>query len=223
MRILKQFNARMNFIGLLLLVLFTLNCNTNKEPISFDYGKVEDNVYSNDYFGVMVELPSNWIVQSREQTEKIAEMGQEMIAGDDEKLNATIKASEINTANLLVVFRNELGAAVDFNPNFSLVAENLINTPSLKTGYDYLFHTRNLMKNGQFKFDYISEEFISEKIDGIEFYKMETRVRLMDIEVKQIYYSTAIKGFSFNIIISYNSDEEKEILISSLKTMKFNQ
>jgi hypothetical protein len=43
----------------------------------------------------------------------------------------------------------------------------------------------------------------------------------MGLEIKQIYYSTVLKGFSFNVIVSYISDEQKEILLKSINSMSF--
>jgi len=149
----------LNFIRITLLTVLTLSCSPNGKPIKFDYGKIENNKYINSFFGFEMELPPNWVVQTKEQMENLSKMGKELVAGDDENMKAVINASEINSANLLAVFKYEVGAVVDYNPNLMLVAENLKNTPGIKTGSDYLFQSRRFLKQSQIQYDYIDEEF----------------------------------------------------------------
>jgi hypothetical protein len=196
-------------------------CNSYGQLENFDYGHVDDGNYQNDYFGFTIKLPLEWVVQTKEQTENIANTGKKLIAGDDENMNAVIKASEVNTANLLAVFQYELGSAVEYNPNIMIVVESLKNAPGIKNGSDYLFQARRIVKQGQFKYDYISEKFDKETINESDFYKMDTQLNYMGLEIKQIYYSTVLKGFSFNVIVSYISDEQKEILLKSINSMSF--
>lgn len=211
-------------IGLILGMLI-LSCNDNnndkKQSDNFDYGYVENDIYTNEFFGATVNLPEAWIVQSKEQVENISNTGKNLIAGDNDNLKAAIKASEINSVNLLAAFENELGAAVDYNPSIMIIAENIKNLPGIKNGSDYLFQARRLIQQGQVKYDYLSENFEREIINETEFYKMKAEINYMGIEINQIYYSSIIKGFSFNVIISYVSDEQKEVLLKSLNSLKF--
>lgn len=208
-------------IGIILIIFSTAGCNTNNQMDNFDYGHIENGIYVNDFFDFSIKLPESWVVQSREQTENIANEGKKIVAGDDEKMKAVINAYDINTANLLAAFQYELGSAVEYNPNIMIIAESIKNAPGIKNGSDYLFQARRLIQQGQFKYDYISENFENEKINETEFYKMDAHINYMGLQIKQIYYSTVLKGFSFNIIISYVSDEQKEILQNSIKTIKF--
>lgn len=168
-----------------------------------------------------MKLPDNWVIQSKEQTERIADVGKNLVAGEDKKLKAIMKASDINSANLLAVFQYELGSAVEYNPNIMIVAENIMNTPGIKNGSDYLFQSRRLLKQSQFQYDYLSEEFEKESINGSDFYKMYAHMYYMGLEIKQIYYSTISKGFSFNVIVSYINDDQKKTLLESINSMTF--
>lgn len=208
-------------IVFLLLSLALVSCNVKDAPDDFDYGKVESGKYVNGYFDMEMDVPADWSVQSQEQMDNLAKAGQDMVAGDDEQMQAIIKASDVNTANLLAVFEHEYGAAVDFNPNFMVVAENVRKTPAIRTGRDYLFQSRKLLTQSQFQYDRIDEDFEKEVINGIEFYKMKTEVSLMGMDIRQIYYSTVLKDFSFNVIISYSSDEQKEVLLRVINSIRF--
>lgn len=205
---------------LLLTILFS-GCKVETTPDNFDYGKVEGHKYVNSYFDLEMDVPADWFVQSQEQMDNITKVGKDMVAGDDENMKAIVKASDVNTANLLGVFQHEYGSAVAFNPNFLVVAENVKAAPGIRTGSDYLFQSRRLLTQSQFQYDRIDESFEKETINGTDFYKMNAEVSLMGITIRQIYYSTILKGFSFNVIISYSSDEQKDALLKVINSMTF--
>ena len=210
-------------INLILLLLITLvcSCQSNEKPEGFDYGTVENNLYTNSFFNFKATLPDGWIVQSKKQTEDLVEIGKDMVAGEDENLKAVINASEINSAYLLTVFQYEVGAAVDYNPSLMLIAENLKIAPGIKNGSDYLFQTRKLFEQSQIKYNHIDDTFEKVKIGNRDFYRMNLDINHTGMNIKQSYYSTVINGFSFNAIISYVTDNQKQELEKTLSTFNF--
>ncbi len=141
--------------------------------------------------------------------------------GDNKNLKAALDASEVNVANLLVVSQYEYGAAVSYNPNFALVAENTARMPGIKSGSDYLFHARKLLEQSQVEYDYIDDEFEKVLINGQEFYVMNCSIDYMGHSIKQHYYSTIINGFCLSTIISYTLDDQKHDLEKIIDSMKF--
>jgi hypothetical protein len=211
-------------LTILFLVTIVLNsCNIQSKPKSFDYGRVENNKYVNSYFSFEMNVPSQWIVQTKEQMENIANEGKNLVAGDDAKMKAALNAADVNSANLLSVFQYERGAAVEYNPSIALVAENIKNFPGIKNGSDYLFQVRKLLEQSQLKYDNLDKEFLKEVINGIDFYKMNAEIQYGGLDIKQVYYSTISNGFSFNAIISFVNDEQKEVLLNCINSMKFNK
>ncbi|MDO9255965.1 MAG: hypothetical protein Q7U54_10670 [Bacteroidales bacterium] len=209
--------------ALILFAIIASTCYSQSKPIDFDYGRIENSKYLNSYFDFEITIPANWIIQNKEQMEKMAKAGMDMVVGDDANLKAAVKVSEINTANLLVVNQYERGSAVDYNPGLVIVAENIKEYPGIKTGSDYLFQVRKLLNQSQVKYDYIDTETSRESISGIDFYKMNAGIEYMGIGIKQIYYSTVLKGFSLNVIISFINDEQKAGLITAIDSIKFNE
>jgi hypothetical protein len=209
----------------LVLALFTIilfgTCRPPQTNDNFDYGKIENNRYSNDFFGCSLDLPPDWAVQSREQMEKLQDLGKEMIAGEDKKLKKELKVAEIRTANLITVFKFELGTTTEFNPNISIVAENVRFSPNIKSGEDYLHRSRKLLEQSQFKYDSISTTLDKIDFSGKVFSRMFTSVSYMGIPIRQEYFSTVLNGFSFNIVISYSDDKQKEELTDVLGTLRF--
>jgi len=213
----KKWLSPIVFLGLL------CGCSGEKAPADFDYGRVQDNKYVNSFFDFEMKVPADWVVQTQEQMENITKVGKEIAAGDDQRMKAILKASDVNTANLLGVYQYEYGAAVDFNPNIMLIAENISHAPGIKTGGDYLFQSRRLLMQSQFRYDHLDEKFEREQINGTDFYKMNASINHMGIEVRQTYYSAIVKGFSFNVIISYANDDQRKSLINLINSMTFNK
>jgi hypothetical protein len=213
--------AKLNLIGLLILTLVMTGCNQTGKLKNFDYGHTEKNKYYNSFFGLDLTLPDNWIVQTKEQTENLTKMGKDLVAGDDKNFKALINASEVNSANLLALFQYEVGAAVEYNPSFMLVAENLKSAPGIKTGSDYLFQSRKLLKQSQIQYSYIDDEFTKEVINNQEFYVMNCSIDYMGYKINQVYYSTLKDGFCLSAIISFINDEQKNNLEKILNSMNF--
>jgi len=207
----------------ILLITITSTCQTIENSKGFDYGEVENNIYSNSFFDFKVTIPQDWIVQSRELTENLKKVGKEIIAGDNENLKAAINASEINSAFLITVFQYELGSAVDYNPGFVVIAENLKFAPGIKTGGDYLFHTRKLLRQAQMPYENIDDEFEKINIDNHDFYIMNADLNYMGKIIKQSYYSTILNGFSITAVISFVNDEQKNILQETVNSINFDE
>jgi hypothetical protein len=212
---------KIKFTIFVLFVFITAANYGQNQPKDFDYGKVENNRYVNSYFAFEIPVPADWFIQSKEKTENMAQLGKDMVAGDDAKMKAVFKASEINTALLLTVFKYEPGSPVEYNPCISLLAENISTYPGIKTGSDYLYQASRILAQSQIKYDYIDKNFEKEVISGTDFYTMHTEMNYLGVRIKQIYFSTIIKGFSFDVIISYVNDEQKKELLSLTNAMKF--
>ncbi len=198
-----------------------LSCTSPKKnvPLDFDFGKTENGKYTNNYFNMEVTFNPDWKVQNKSQMNDLIDAGEDLVAGEDKKMKAVIKASQVNAAYLLTVFENEAGAAVDYNPSFMIIAENTKNLPGIKNGKDYLFHARKILEQSQM--EYTFEEELSEKIIGEHtFYVMKANISYLGIQITQDYITTVTKGFSLSFVASYSSEEQKAELYKVLSNMK---
>ncbi len=187
---------------------------------AFDYGQVEGQTYRNKFFGMTMQLPKGWQVQNEEQKRAIMEGGRELVAGNDANMKALIRASEVKTASLLMMFQHEKGAPVDFNPSFTLVAENIATAPGIKSGNDYLFHARKMMERGQIKYSF-GKEVYNKTIGNRDFAVMETSLDFNGLLVKQHYYFTIINQFSFFFIGAFMDDAQLQDLEKVVNSMQF--
>jgi len=187
---------------------------------AFDYGKVENNRYTNNFFNIQVTVPGDWVVQSKEQNEFLLESGKKIVSGDDANLKRALEASQVNSAMLLTVFKYELGSSVPYNPSFVLMVENVKMFPGVKTGANYLYGVRKILKSSAMADATIDEEFEKEVIDGVDFYKMNVQRELMGMSIRQTYYSTIKSGFALGFVITFDSEEHEKELKAFLKTFK---
>lgn len=190
-------------------------------PESFDYGKVENNVYRNKYFKCSMQLPKDWIVQDEETVKQLTKTASDRVAGDDEDLKRAVEVGQINSANLLAVSKLDLATALEPNPNFMVLVENVSSAPNMTEGKDYLEQAKTLMRRTQMNYSYISENLKSEVINGETFYSMDVTLNMGTSEVKQCYLATIRKKFAFVVVITYFTEEEKAFIDKYIHTLKF--
>jgi hypothetical protein len=216
-----------NIITLLLLLVLTFSCTPKKSVKEyFDYGEVKEDIYTNEYFGLKMNIPFGWDVLSKEKVQTLTKMGKDLLAGDSEEMKTLVKASEISSANILMVYEYVVGIPrEDFNANIVVVVENLMNYSGIRNGGDYLFYVRKLLmsQKTQVQYEYISTRFEEVDINGVGFYEMRAEIKFMEYNIKQAYYATLRNEFCLCVIISYDSEEQKSELMSSINSLTFNE
>ena len=99
------------------IIIFTLltACNKNGgKPAGFDYGRVENNMYKNDFFRTSMQLPAGWTVMDDQQKQEMTQMGYEMAAGNNKNIQNVIDAGKVNSATLLSVFEDNIVNVLSF-------------------------------------------------------------------------------------------------------------
>lgn len=105
-----KYNIYSKIIIIFVILFFFSNCTIAKNE-SFDYGKIENNVYSNTYLNFSIDLNPDWYLLSQEDGNRVQETVDEIAAGD-KKLKAALKASEITVAKLLMLSEYEYGSPI---------------------------------------------------------------------------------------------------------------
>ncbi len=207
-----------SFIIAIGLLLSITGCDSKPEA-DIDYGTISNNVYSNKYFDISINVPDTWFVQSQADQKALMETGSNLMAGDDKNLKKLIKESEKQTVNLFTFFKFEPGAPVDFNPSIISVAERVAHMPGIKKGSDYLFHTRKLIESGQLNYEFPNDVYTKE-VSGLSFDVMPAQITVNNTTVYQEYYVVIIKDYALAFILSFSSDSDKKELDSILNELK---
>ncbi len=214
---------RFNTPTIPILILLCI-CGTLMKPAlaaqELDFGQFSETIYTHDFFGFKIEIPEDWVIQDKDSLERIANLGREMITGDDKNLEAVIKASELQVLNLLVAFKYPLGAPVDFNPSISIIAENVGNFPGITNGRDYLFHSKNLLQSSQMQVDFPGDPY-KENIGGLEFDIMKMNLIIGSQTINQLYCVTIQERYAFLIIQTYGKKKELKEIAAIIETSSF--
>ena len=191
-----------------------------QKPKNFDYGKIENGVYTNNYFDFEIPVPPNWAVQNKEQVQQLQKTGEELVSGSNKELAAKIKAADIRTAILLTVFKNKTDTVTEkFNSSFIILSENLGGMP-IKKGSAYLEHAKEIMQQSNMSYQF-APNYASEKIGNREFDRMDVTLGGQTPNVQQSYYSVIDGGFALSVIISYEDEEQKAELRNIINKIKF--
>ena len=215
-----------NYFKLFTVLIAVTLISCNNKPITeeqgFEYGTAKDGRYTNKFFDIKMSIPKDWDVQSQKESDALMEEGKDMVAGDNKKMKAALKAGEINTANLLTVFKVKPGTNTnEFNSSIMMVAENLKNAPFITSGDKYLTQTRKIMMAGEMKYDHIDEVFKKKMINGWEFYTMHVVATFNGIEVQQTYLATIKDGFAIGLIYSYADEVQKAEIEKWINTFNY--
>ncbi len=201
------------------ITLTTTSCQRGI-PDNFDYGSIENNTYTNDFFGMTLDIPEGWDVQSEaEQKELLAEAQKEL---NNKEFDKMLKTTEITSADLLMASQFDTQTYTDskvLNANFNLTTEN-ISLTSIKDGKDYLDATRKTLIESQMPVK-ANEDTKSIEVDGKTFYYFDAVMTMNGMKIKQRYMSTVMNGFSLIYVATYGTEEQLEKLMDILKTTKF--
>ena len=206
----------------LYLVIFLFACRQSpKIPDDFDYGKVEEGIYKNDYFNMKVSLPSAWEIQSKDQMANLMKEGEKAIEKKNKEFSSKLKANQVSTALLLIMFKNKTDSVTgQFNPSFMIIAENLGRMSGIKTSVDYLDQLKKTLK--QTGINQISPEYTTRSIGGKDFDVLKATKNVGEVMDIKFVYSVAIqKGFALTILTTFATEEQEEELMDVIHKITF--
>jgi hypothetical protein len=218
----EEETSTMKLIGafVVLFLIFQPGCG-KKASDEIDFGTIENSVYRNDYFGMSIEIPAGWSVRDREGLQAMLDFGGK-VADDDKVLDEVMKASELQTVNLLGVFKHPLGSSVECNPNIMCLAERIRHLQGIKTGRDYHLHSKRLLQSTQMGVTF-PEEIYTKRIGGVDFDVMTLAVPNAELVINQKQHVTVMKGYALMLITSFSSGEEEAELDAVLESVRFRE
>ena len=189
---------------IVLAMLFT-GCG-KKVSDEIDFGTFNNSVYKNNYFGLQVTIPSDWSIQDQKAQQRLMNLGEKLIAGDDKAMKTVMKAAELQTVNLFAVYKYPLGSPVTNNPAVMAVAERVSQLPGIKRGKDYLFQARQTLESGQMQVSFPKDVY-TQQLGGVDFDVMDLELYIRGVIVKEKYYAAVMKGYAVSFIVMFKGDE----------------
>jgi hypothetical protein len=186
---------------------------------SIEQGRINGNTYANDFFGLSIEVPAGWQIASPEMKEQVTAAGEEVVAGNNPALKSAVRGSKKTTYYLLMTSQHPMGAAVAFNSNYSLMAEDISAAPGVKTGKDYLSGLQQFMSQSQMSVAYTQPPYEC-KLAGETFHRLDARVTLKQTTVDQCYIVTIRNGYALALILSWTDPAAYQTMEKSIQTLK---
>lgn len=206
-------------VAIVLLLCFVVPVSKAQQAAAPDDGSVTNGVYSNRFFGFSVAYPKDWVVHGEATNTRLKEIGKERAASTGAMSAASSEVLLNNTYQLLTTFQYPMGAAVEMNPGFMLVAERVSHAPAIVTGRDYLLHVRPLMiKTGVMP---INDVPIELTLAGRKFFRQDSRAQLSGASIEQSIIITIDKGFALAFILSGKDRSSIDEMFDAVKTLKF--
>lgn len=188
------------------------------EPVDalVDKGTVANGVYTNKYFNFSIKLNENWHVADEQTQSQLEEAGSEVVEQSNKKLAKQLKASEINTMNLLTVSAEELGQQA---PTGTLIIaiERLPPSSGVDMGKEYLTLTKDILEESGLPYA-IDEKFEKLKAGNTTFDVMNSRLTGSVPVVRQKNMAIVDKEFALVLVATYASDERWQQIEKMLQT-----
>ena len=208
-------------INRLILVILVLSSLTacKMEAVYFDFGKIVEGHYQNDYFNFKINVPDGWSAQAAGESEWKVQQG--YFNEDTNQVDPDVKADirDVDDALLVVMLQNEV--LPDLIPSsITIFAEGLYYNNKVKNGKDYLtYSTQEIVEMGNFTI--LTEDYQEMTIDGELFYMMDAELDVNGQKVYQSFISSTMKEFGLSAILTYSVDAQKLEMIEILKKMDF--
>ncbi|WP_027126654.1 hypothetical protein [Gelidibacter mesophilus] len=206
---------------LLILSVLCLFSSCKKDvqiPENFDYGKIENGIYSNEFFNFDLSFNEDWTVQSKDEMRQMSESSRDILAGENQNLKNSLKASQVNVADLFTIFKFPVGSVESGNASFLINAENLKAFPKVRTPKDYIAAARQLLDQSSLALNYKKEPY-TKSIGGKEFMGME--IFNESYNLTQEYFVTLRHGFAISIVASYDNPDDQQELYKIIESIKF--
>jgi hypothetical protein len=208
-------------IPIVVLVTVIAICSgcSEKAEDKIGFGTLENGLYRNKYFGMSVTLPNDWHALDDEARKRAMQEASKLIAGQDKNLQAALDASELNSVNLLMVYKHPLGTPVPFNPSLTCVAEKVSHLPGIKNAGDYLYHMRKAAQASQVSYNF--GRVYSENIGGVDFDVQDMTLNVGTWRIQQKCYANIMKGYALGFVTTASNRREQQALNDILATVYF--
>ncbi len=180
-----------------------------------DLGQLDGTNYVNNFFGLSLSVPREWVVQSAQQRGKIVDDSKKMVGSVDEKKKAQVEDS-IDRSTILLSL-TKLPEGMPGNAAFMLIAER-IPSASMKTGADVLRSIALLGKGTNFGVEFL-DEIRTVQIGTAEFAGVTIKGTSPYGEFKQKAYVTTKNGYAVQLFFTYLDDADIPTFATIMKSV----
>lgn len=193
-------------------------------PITPNSGRVVGQTYTNDFFRLTLTFPTDWFVLNQTGIAEISEAGKRALSDktqEDQRYKAEVeRAIDQRVYNLLAVRQYLSPPPGQVNASILLVAEllpvnNVTPMQFLKTVKESVMPRMNVRMD-------VTKDLTPEQLAGRHAAMIGLeRTTPGGITIKQEHHVVIVKDYAIAIVLTYGSEEQREILRAALASMKF--
>lgn len=190
------------------------SCSPPDPNQHIEEGQLVESTYTSEEIGWTMQVPDGWTILSTKEVTGYEDTGKELLS---ETLGEEIEADELK--NLLHFKKDRFNLFQSTSEPFVVEYEGewSENNRALKKVILEAYENQGIPTE--------SSEIRREEIDGIEFEVFE--IFLIDSEGKtaitQTMYSSLINGYDFGANMTYNSDENRDVMLAAWRNSNFRE
>jgi hypothetical protein len=170
---------------------------------------------------ITATAPDGWYRMPVDTTQAMMEQGANVVAGDNQQLQAAARAAAQTTIQLFGYMRVPPGSPTNENPSVVGMAENVKAAPGVQRGRDYFFQVQRLWEQSTMDVHVLGNDQ-TRQIDGHPFDRIDVKVNAMGREIFQSYYAARRNDHMIVFIQSWQSDGEKTQTDGIVDSIKLN-
>jgi hypothetical protein len=200
---------RLGLLSMVLVLMLTIAPACGEKYKEVSLGVTKSGSYSNDYFGMSLNFPTNWINQDADKMNELMDQSMEYMENaisDNEDKERVFNLAKARTLNLLCVSKFPLDAG-EIGPSVIAYAEKL-SPEGINNGKGYLqVYKRQIEKTGfTYKFENIKTVYVGGK-------NMDMLKGSVDygaaVKTTQEFYTRIMGEYAFCFVVTYIDDESK--------------
>lgn len=190
---------------LITLILITGCKNIPTKPVAT--GKIEKGIYTNAFFDLSMRIPEDWTVETLGKVEKTGEVAEENMQ------------EGVLVTNLLVIFAGN--EEDEFKPNLAITAEHRSLYPECnsRNAKDYLDQVKKQYEKIEASLSDVEKYTFA---NNTKCYSLDVTMELPNIKMSQTHYSVVKNKFYIDVVITYQTDSQKEELKKIVDSLRFN-
>lgn len=185
-----------------------------------DRGRLDGDVYTNDYFGLTLTLPAGWKVQGEAVKERNGAAGRKLYETGDPAARARLERAAGDTLNLLTAYEHPVGAAVHFNPAFLCAAERIPAAAAGATDADYMAVLKQTFRRSRAPVT-LDRDVYTARVGGLTFSVIDITTRFPSAVGRQRYYTHIRRGYALSLVLTYLTDAQLHTLEGVVGSVSF--
>jgi hypothetical protein len=176
---------------------------------ALDLGQLDGVNYANDFFGLSLSIPREWVVTTAPKNLK------DTLKAESEAQKERVLDSIDRSTVLLAL--TKLPAGEPNNASFMLIAER-IPRPAIKNGLDVIASMKKAMTGTNFKVEFQGEA-VTEQISGRDFGVITVKNSSPFGDFQQKIYVTVKQGYALELFFTYTSPADLSTFDAIVKTI----